>query len=326
MTPVLLLAGDDDLLLQRELERRLVALRADDPELSVDRYDAPELEHLPELRTTSLFGGRTCIVVRGLERLARDGLKEELERYLEAPSPDAVLILVARGTGKVQKIAKLAKANGERIDVKAPADWDDRGWERLVGEEFRRLKRKADATAIAAIRTHAGNDAGAIASQVGSVCASHEGVATLTANHVDAVVQGLGKVSGFAVADAIGERDPSAALVALRGALDAGDAPLAILGAITYRMRQLLMARSGANAKDAGIRSDGQYRRTKAIAAAFNPGELAWCHDRLAQLDLELKGSELPDELVLELAVIEVASSQEVGAPWNPLVARSDVR
>lgn len=326
MTSVLLLAGDDDLLLQRELERRLVALRADDPELSVDRYDAPELEHLPELRTTSLFGGRTCIVVRGLEGLARDGLKEELERYLEAPSPDAVLILVARGTGKVQKIAKLAKANGERIDVKAPTDWDDRGWDRLVGEEFRRLKRKADATAIAAIRTHAGNDAGAIASQVGSVCASHEGVATLTANHVDAVVQGLGKVSGFAVADAIGERDPSAALVALRGALDAGDAPLAILGAITYRMRQLLMARSGANAKDAGIRSDGQYRRTKAIAAAFNPGELAWCHDRLAQLDLELKGSELPDELVLELAVIEVASSQEVGAPWNPLAARSDVR
>ncbi len=326
MTSVLLLTGDDDLLLMRELERRLDGLCADDPELSVDRYDISELEHLPELRTTSLFGGRTCIVIRGLETIAKDGLKEELERYLEAPSPDAVLVLVARGTGKVQKIAKLAKANGERIDVKAPADWDDRGWDRLVGEEFRRLQRKADATAIAAIRTHAGSDAGAIASQVGSVCASHAGVPTLTAEHVDAVVQGHGKVSGFAVADAIGERDPSAALVSLRGALDAGDAPLAILGAITYRMRQLLLVRSGANAKDAGIRGDGQYRRTKVIAGAFNPGELAWCHDRLAQLDLDLKGSELPDELVLELGVIEIASSQEVGAPWNPLAGRATVR
>jgi DNA polymerase III subunit delta len=323
MTSVLLVTGDDELLLQRELERRLEGLRTEDPELSVERYDTSELDQLPELRTTSLFGGRTCIVIRGLESLANAGLKEELERYLEAPSPDAVLVLVARGTAKVQKIAKLAKANGARVDVKAPADWDDRGWDRLVGEEFRRLQRKADATAIAAIRTHAGNDAGAIASQVGSVCASHEGVPTLTAQHVDAVVQGHGKASGFAVADAIGDRDASAALVALRGALDAGDAPLAILGAITYRMRQLLLVRSGANAKDAGIRGDGQYRRTKAIAAGFNPGELAWCHDRLAQLDLELKGSELPDELVLELAVIEVASSQEVGAPWNPLATRS---
>jgi DNA polymerase III subunit delta len=322
MIPVLLLNGDDDLLLQRELERRVAAFRADDPELSVDRYDTSELDHLPELRTTSLFGGRTCIVVRGLETLAAGGLKDELERYLDDPSPDAVLVLVARGLGKVQKIAKLAKANGERVDVKAPADWDDRGWDRLVGEEFRRLQRKADATAIAAIRTHAGSDAGAIASQVGSVCAAHEGIATLTGQHVDAVVQGHGKASGFAVADAIGDRDPAEALLALRGALDAGDAPLAILGAVTYRMRQLLLVRSGANAKDAGIRNDGQYRRSKAVAAAFHPGELAWCHDRLARLDLELKGSELPDELVLEFAVIEVASSQEVGAPWNPLATR----
>jgi DNA polymerase III subunit delta len=322
MTPVLLLTGDDDLLLQRELERRLESLRADDPELSVDRYDASELEQLPELRTTSLFGGRTCVVVRGLETVTSGGLKDGLERYLDEPSQDAVLVLVARGVGKVQKIAKLAKANGERVDVKAPADWDDRGWDRLVGEEFRRLQRKADATAIAAIRTHAGRDAGAIASQVGSVCAAHAGVPTLTAQHVDAVVQGHGRASGFAVADAVGDRDPAEALLALRGALDAGDAPLAILGAVVYRMRQLLLVRSGANAKDAGIRNDGQYRRTKAIAASFNPGELAWCHDRLARLDLDLKGSELPDELVLELAIIEVAGSQEVGAPWNPLAAR----
>src|SRR5680860_763542 len=126
---VLLLAGDDDLLLLREAERRLEALEADDPELQIDRYDASELEHLPELRTTSLFGGRTCIVVRGVEALAGD-LKDELERYVAAPSPDAVLLLVARGTGRIQKLAKLVKEHGERIDVKRPPDWDDRAWDR----------------------------------------------------------------------------------------------------------------------------------------------------------------------------------------------------
>jgi DNA polymerase III subunit delta len=318
---VLLLAGDDDLLLLREVDRRIAALTADDPELSVDRYDASELEHLPELRTTSLFGGRTCIVLRGVEGVGGT-LKGELERYLAEPSPDAVLVLVARGTGKVQKIAKLAKEHGRRQEVKVPADWDDRGWERLVGEEFRRLRRKADATAVAAIRTHAGNDASVIASQVGSVCAAHGGVATLTGEHVDAIVQGQGRASGFAVADAITDRDAAEALVTLRGALDAGDAPLAVLGAVLYRMRQLLLVRSGASAKQAGIRSDGQYRRLKGKASAFNPGELAWCHDRLAQLDVDLKGSDLPDELLIELAVIEVATPQEVGAPWNPLTRR----
>jgi DNA polymerase III subunit delta len=318
---VLLLAGDDDLLLLREAERRVEALLADDPELSVDRYDASELEHLPELRTSSLFGGRTCIVLRGVETLGGE-LKTEVERYLEVPSPDADLVLVARGTGKVQRIAKLAKEVGERVDVKRPADWDERGWERLVGEEFRRLGRKADATAIAAIRAHAGADPVTIASQVGSVCAAHPQVATLTGQHVDTVVAGHGRTSGFVVADAIADRDPAAALGAVRGALESGDAPLAITGAIAYRLRQLLRVRSGAGPKEVGMRPGRGYDRTVAQARAFGPGELAWTHDRLARLDLDLKGSELPEGLVLELAVLDLATSREVGAPFNPLASR----
>lgn len=317
MVPVLLLAGDDDLLLQRELEQQLASLRAEDPDLEVERQDVAEIDHLPELRTTSLFGGRTGLVLRGVEAVSGD-LKAELETYLDAPSDDAVLVLVARGTGRIQRIAKLAKQHGERVDVKAPADWDDRGWDRIVGEEFRRLSRKADATAIAAIRSHAGSQPAAIASQVASVCAAAADAATITAEHVEAVVEGHGKASGFAVADAIAERSPGAALVALRGALEAGDAPLALLGAIAFRTRQLLLVRSGASPKEAGM-SPGQHRRLQGLAAAFHPGELAWCHDRVAQLDLELKGSDLPDELLLEVGVIELATSGQVGAPFDPL-------
>ena len=317
MTPVLLIAGDDDLLLQRELEQRLDELRVEDPDLEVDVRDVAELEALPELRTTSLFGGRTCVVLRGLEGVAGD-LRAEVEGYVTAPSDEAVLVLVARGTGKIQRIAKAAKANGERVDVKAPADWDDRGWDRLVGEEFRRLSRKADATAIAALRTHAGNQPATIASQVASVCAASPDAATLTAEHVEAVIEGHGRASGFAIADAIAERSPTTALVALRGALEAGEAPLALLGAIAFRTRQLLLVRSGAGPKDAGM-SPGQHRRLQGLAAAFSPGELAWCHDRVAALDLELKGSDLPDELLLEVGVIELATSRQVGAPFNPL-------
>jgi len=160
-----------------------------------------------------------------------------------------------------------------------------------------------------------------IASKVGSVCAAHPQVATLTGEHVDSAVEGHGRRSGFAIADAVAERDAAAALVAVRGSLEAGDAPLAVLGALTYRMRQLLQVRSGASPKEAGL-SPGQHRRLQGLAGAFHPGELAWCHDRLAQLDVDLKGSELPDALLLELAIIEVATPREVGLPWNPLAAR----
>ena len=324
MRPLLFLVGDDDLLLQRELERQLDRLRSEDPELDVAVHDVSETEHLPELRTASLFGGRTCVVLRGAEALGGD-LKAEVEAYAAAPSDDAVLVLVARGAGRIQKVARLAKAADARVEVKTPPDWEDRSWDRLVGEEFRRLERKADATAIAAIRAHAGQVPGVIASKVASVCAANTGVAVLTAEHVDAVVEGHGRVSGFAVADAVAARDAAGALVALRGVLEAGEAPLAVHGALTFRFRQLLRVRSGASPKEAGLAA-GQFGRLKAIAAGFGPGELAWCHDRLAQLDLDLKGSELPGDLLLELAVLELATPRAVGAPFNPLAGRPTAR
>jgi DNA polymerase III subunit delta len=317
MTPVHLLVGDDDLLLRREVEHLLERLRSQDPELEVEVHDTSETDQLPELRTASLFGGRLCLVLRGVEGASGD-LKGQLERYLEQPSDEAVLVLVARGVGKVQKIAKLAKEHGERLDVKTPPDWDERGWDRLTGEEFRRAGFRADAAAIAAIRAHAGADPGGIASKVSQVCASVDEGTSITAEQVEAVVEGHGRQSGFAIADAVGERDPVAAVVALRGALEGGEAPLAVLGAVAFRFRQLLRVRAGASQKEAGV-SQGQHRRLKALAAGFGPGELAWCHDRLAQLDVDLKGSELPDDVVLELGVLEIATPREVGAPFNPL-------
>lgn len=317
---VLVIAGDDDLLLARETERRVEALLAAEPGLEVRRHEASELERLPELRTGSLFGGRTCHVLRGVERLSGEAarqLREELEAYVSAPVPDVDLVLVARGTATVQRLVKLAAAAGERIDVKRPADWDDAGWERVVGDEFRRLGRRADATAIAAVRLHAGNEPSAIASQVATVCASSD-AKVLTADAVDAVIEGIGQRSAFDVADAITARDPARALVELSGALGSGEAPLRIVGALTYRFRQLLLARAGGDARTVGV-PPTRLKAVRREAEGFGPGELAWCHDRLAALDLELKGSDLPDELVLEIGVVELATSRQVGAPFNPL-------
>lgn len=316
MDNVVLIAGDDDLLLHRHVERWVDQARSDDPDIDVNLYDVTEIDHLPELRTTSLFGGRSCMILRGVEQVSGT-LKQELEQYLQQPSADATLVLIARGVGKIQKIAKLAAEHGERMDVKKPADWDDRAWQTLIAAEFERLGRTTDVGALVAIKAHAGTDTAAIASQVASVDAVTPRSQPVTAADVEAVVEGQGRTSGFAVADAVAERDPAAALVALRGALAAGEAPLALLGALVFRSRQLLQVRAGASARDAGM-SPGQHRRAQVLARKFGPGELAWCHDRLAQLDLELKGSELDDDLMLEVAVIELAMPREVGPPWNP--------
>lgn len=316
-SPVYLLAGDDDHLLHRELERLLDELREDTPQLDVEHVDASEAAGLPEMRTASLFGGDHVVVLRGAESLS-GSLADEVGVWLDDPDPAAVLVLVAKGTGRIRSIATRAAKIGERRDAKSPAPWADREWEQLVRDEIARAGAQADAAAVEALLDHAGTSPTAIASKVGQVVAATPRNQRIDAEAVERVVQGHGNRGGFAVADAIARRDPAEAVIALRGSLESGEEPLALVGAITYRMRQLLQVKGGADAKEAGM-SPGQHRFMSGLTRNFGPGELAWCHDRLARLDLDLKGSDLPGDLLMEVAVIELATAREVGAPWNPL-------
>lgn len=317
MTSLHLLTGDDDLLLQRATERLVNELTSADPELSVDTYDASELDALPELRTQSLFGGRVCAVIRGVQG-ARADLKDELEDYLAAPDDEAVLVLVAQGAGKVQKIARLAKESGEVVKVDTPPDWKTNEWQGIVASEFARAGRSASPDAVAAILDHAGLDPSMIAMRVAQVAAATQSTTVAVAD-VERIVEGHGRRSGFDLADAVADRDAAQAITLLRGSLESDEAPLALLGALTFRFRQLQQVRGGADPRG----SPGQANRLKGVARRnFSTGELAWCLDRLAQLDVDLKGNtDLPPDLVLELGVIDLATAREVGAPWNPLAS-----
>ena len=315
MPSVHLISGDDDLLLQRATERLLDRLTADDPDLSVDLYDAGEVDALPEMRTQSLFGGRACVVLRGVGGTGPPAaLKEELEDYLAAPDDDAVLVLVARGTGRIQKIARLAKEHGELITVDTPPDWKTDRWQAIVSGEFERAGRRARADAVEAILDHAGLDPSTIASKVAQVVAGTDAT-SVTAEQVERFVEGHGARSGFELADAVADRDPAAAITLLRGMLESGEEPLRLLGALAYRIRQLQQARAGARVK-------GPPRLYEVARGNFSRGELGWCMDRLAQMDVDLKGNtDLPADLVIELGVIDLATAREVGAPWNPTAA-----
>lgn len=307
--PVYLITGDDELLLQRALERLLADVRAAEPQLEVVRVDAVDGVQLPELRTASLFGGVPCVVVRGAESLS-GRLAEQVGAYLDAPDPASTLVLVAQGTGRIRSLVQRAAAVGQRIDLVTPKPWATREWEALAEAELRRLGRSADRPAIRALLGHAGIDPATLASKCAQVAAAVPVKDSITAADVERVVEGHGNRGSFAIADAIAERVPSEAMVALRGAIEAGEAPLAVLGAIVFRLRQLLQVSAGAPATEVGV-SPGQHRRLSALARRFGPGELVRCHDRAARADLDLKGSDLPSDLILELAVIDLATARE---------------
>lgn len=314
---VLLVVADDPLLVDRELDAIRSQWLADDGALQVTVHEASELEHLPELRTLSLFGDAAGHIIRGVEKL-RAAVRRELLAYLDDPTPDvpiAIGALVTSGRAPAD-LRKAVDPVGEVRELRAPADWDEKGWIRLVTSEFERHGRAADRSAVEAIRAHAGSSTATIAAQVAQVVLATPGDGRLGSDDVDRVVAGTGERTPSAVVAAFEDRDTAGALVAARGALEAGTPPTWIANAVVRRVSDLLEVRGGG--RPPGMR-DGQANRLTGISRrAFEPGELAWIHDRLARLDLDLRGSDLPDDVLLETALIEVTTRRVVGPPWNP--------
>jgi len=308
--PAYLFTGPEELLLRRAADQLLDELReAANGDLDVSELRASELgeQGLPDLRTASLFGGARAVVIREAQDLPAEA-SAMLVNELEGTPPDATVILLATGTGKIMKLAKRLKELGGRIDLAPPKEWEDGKWAALVTAEFQRHKRAAAPDAVQAILAHAGLAVGPIAEKVAQVCATAP-AGKVIADHVDAVVVGHGNRGSFAVADAMCDRNPAEALTLLRGVLDSGDDPVMVLGALAYRLRSIVAVAAGVDGKAVGLNvSPGQARRLQSVRRNFGPGELTRAYQVLAQADVELKSGVSAPTLVIERAVAAIAT------------------
>jgi DNA polymerase III subunit delta len=307
---VYLVTGPVELLVRRAAERLVEELSAEG-EIELMDLAAGELEdgRLPDLRTGSLFGSRRVVVIRDAGQLPAQA-SAALLAELDGGPLDATIILLATTTGRIQKVARAVKELGGRIDVAPPPDYSERGWKDLVAEEFARHGRAASRSAVDAILAHSGTDAAVVAEKVAQVCASAP-AGTITDEQVDHVVVGHGSRGSFAIADAMCRREPAEALTLLRGALESGDDPVMILGALVYRIRALVAVAGGMDPHRAGLSiSPGQSRHLDRDRRRFGTGELTVAYRVLADADAALKGGEVPPDLVIERAVVEIATAR----------------
>jgi DNA polymerase-3 subunit delta len=313
---VYLLTGPDELLLHRAADELLAEL---DPTGATEVTDlrASEVDEagLPDLHTESLFGDPRALVIREAQALpaaVTKGLAADLEA---GTAPATTVVLLASGTGKLQRLAKQVSELGGRRDLAPPKPWDDEGWAKLVADEFARHGREVTDDAVEALLSHAGTEAAVVVEKVTQVAAAAP-AGRVTDEQVDSLVSGHGSKGSFAVADAMCDRQPGRAVELLRGCLESGDDPVMVLGALAYRLRSLVAVAGGLQPADAGLKlSSGQLRRLKAIRGNFGPGELTAAYRTLADADAAIKGSEVPPEFVLERAVAAVATTAEEGEP-----------
>jgi DNA polymerase-3 subunit delta len=263
-----------------------------------------------DLATPSLFGEPRALLVTDAKALSEDAMRE-LARYLEAPDPDAPLVLLATVGERAKApaaLSKLVQGRGSVVEVKV-ARKDLPGW--LARRATAKGMSLAPAGASALVDA-LGADPAALDQALDQLEAAFPGERVVP-ELVAGQFRGLGEQHTWDLCDRAFGRDLPGAMRSLRTLLEARDEGLMILGALAARLRDLLRVRSlpertppAEVAKRAGLRFEWQARRYGEQARRFTLEELVEAHERVAWADRALK-SGATDDVVLPMVVAGIA-------------------
>ena len=275
-------------------------------ELSFDGSTEPA-EILGALRTSSLLGGKRLVVVRDAQDLKKDAA-EQLAAYLESPSPDSVLVLVADGRTKVDAAMKL---HGAVVGLDIPKGRKLAAWVRARAADHKiKIDDRGAWTLIDTVGTELRDLEGAMSQLATSLGTG----AKVGATEVRRAFPRLADERIYAFTDAVGDRKLAAAMTTLRRLLDQGDEPLVLFGSLNAHVKRMLRARRYA---DRGPQAVGdalglpgwRAERLQRQARSYREEELIAAVATLAETDVEMKGGDLPPEAALERAVIQIVGA-----------------
>jgi DNA polymerase III delta subunit len=244
-------------------------------------------------------------------RSLRKDTIEEIARYLDAPDPDATLVLscVVAERGKVPAgLQKLVEPVGEvrNVDI---ARRELEPW--LVARAKARGLDLAIPGARALVDT-LGTEPGQLIAALEQLQDAFPGQ-RVGPREVAQQFRGLGEQKTWDLCDRAFGKDLPGAIRSLRAIEEGGDDALMVLGGIAARLRDLLKVRSlpermppAQVAKEAGLRFDWQARRYQQQARNFSMAQLVALHDRITEADRALKSGAI-GEVVMPTLVTSIA-------------------
>lgn len=251
------------------------------------------LNELLSAASPDLFGGRPAIVLRDFETLDERTGNAVLDQ-VQADDEAAWLIAHAGGRGSTKVRARLEKL---ALAVVKAEPLKGKGVMEFVQREFRAHAKTADDDTMALLIDAIGNDPRGLASAVSQLSSDietkhvgREQAALYYSGHVE--------VKGYQIADAVANREQTAALESLRYALGEGGtrAGLMTITAVAGNLRRLALAKSAVGGNPAAevasvLRIPEWMARTSVRQAhRWTSDEIAQAVALLADLSVQLKG------------------------------------
>jgi len=247
-----------------------------------DESDAAEI--LARASEAPMFGERRLVIVKAADRLpARE--RDALLPYLEHPCDSTTLVFVAAKLDRRQKFTKALKERAVTVECSALPDHHLVNWLRREAELAGvRLNEEAILLMKDLAVSLKDLDGGAlymVRRELEKLAVyMSEGKEAGPAD-VEAVRGGEPGASVFDLAEAIASRDHGRALRILARNLEAGEAPLRILGSLAWQYRQIWKAKD--SLRQRGVETDHRLRR-------FSEPHLRAAFQMFAEADARLKG------------------------------------
>jgi DNA polymerase III subunit delta len=313
--PVTVVLGEEELLADRAVADAVAA--ATDRLGAGTTVEEVRAGALPDgfamgLATASLFGGGRVVVVQEAEAL--DGPARAAVLALAAdPSPATAVVLRAVAPGRQAKFFKDVQRHAAVVQVAKLRPSERASWLRA---EVRRLGRKADEAAVAALVDTVGQDLRELAGAVAKLHVAVPPPTVLGAAHVAEFLAQTADRGIFELTDAVFAADAATALDRLDALLDQGEDAIRLLGFLASQLRLLLRVADhpGLSAGQlaellGGATRDWQVKRARAQADRFHPEDLRRALDVIAEADFEIRNGSPSQRLLLELVISRIAAA-----------------
>ncbi len=305
--PAVLVVGDDPYLVSEAVAEALTGI----DHLSVEDLspDDDRARLLQALESTSLFGGRRAVVVRGIDEAPAE-VQRSFIAYLKDPNPDCLLVLtsgrslsgLAEAVRKVGHVVEAGK--GKRNDLFI--------WLR---EKAKQLDLRIAGDAMGALVDAVGEERMALAQALEELSLALGPGGRVSAENVARQFQGRAQANVFGFLDAAATGQTGGALHALHRLLEQGEAPQSLLFALARHFRSMMEVGEGPPARVAKEFGMHPFRAEKLVkqATGYSPPALAQAYRAIATADRRTKSGEEAEELALERAVVAVTALR--GAP-----------
>lgn len=311
LNPMLLIHGGESVLADRALAEAL-ALRTDFERTVLDGAGL-EIGRYGEAVAPSLFAEKRVLVLKDLQDVTSE-VQEEIESLFDQLDPNLHLIFIhkggVKGKGLLEKIKKRKPEIITCEPMKKAADKEE-----FVREEFARHGRKISSSAITALVDATGSDTRELAAACSQIAFdTNAGKDVIDEEDIAKYYQGRIEATGFDVADATLAGNPTAALIALRNALDSGTDPVMIVSALTSSIRTLAKV-SGAPRNANAFQLAGslglapwQIDKARRQLSKWSPALIAFSVQELSKADVAIKGAEADPLYALERSVVSIAT------------------